>query len=125
MDPVLITHFRQFKPQLWSETYHGVVSGPGQAFIEHADSHGLCEGITLGQHSNARALGSLFSFAGKHMGEHLRHRAVLAHLAPNLHVALAAGDTNWSVTYAIEQQVWGRTSRYRLSAMNLRCWNSV
>ena len=88
VDPVLLTHFRQFKSQLWSETFRRAASVPEQDFIEHASSYNLSEGITLGQHSNARALGSLFSFAGEDMGEHPRHRTVLAHLAPHLHVAL-------------------------------------
>lgn len=88
VDPVLLAHFRQFKNQLWSQTYQGAASDAEQDFIEHAGSYGLFEGITLGQHSNARALGSLFSFAGEDMGEHSRHLAVLDHLAPHLHVAL-------------------------------------
>ena len=88
VDPVLLAHFRQFKPQLWSETYRGDVSDPELAFIEHAGSYGLSEGVTLGQPSKAGALGSLFSFAGEDMGEHPRHMAVLAHLTPHLHVAL-------------------------------------
>jgi DNA-binding CsgD family transcriptional regulator len=88
VDPVLLAHFRRFKPQLWSETYRGGVSGPELAFIEHAGSYGLSEGVTLGQPSKAGALGSLFSFAGEDMGEHPRHMAVLAHLTPHLHVAL-------------------------------------
>jgi len=88
VDPVLLTHFRQFKPQLWSETYRETVSPLQRAFIEHAYSHGLHEGVTLGQHSKAGTIGSLFSFAGEDMGKHPRHRAVLAHLTPYLHVAL-------------------------------------
>ncbi len=88
LDPVLLAHFRRFKPQLWSETYLGVRHNPELAFIEHAGSYGLSEGVTLGQPSKASALGSLFSFAGKDMGEHPRHMAVLAHLTPHLHVAL-------------------------------------
>ena len=84
VDPVLLTHFRQFKPQLWSETYHRATSAAERNFIEHASSHGLADGITVGQHSRSGTLGSLFSFAGKAMGEHARHRTVLAHLAPHL-----------------------------------------
>lgn len=87
-DPVLLTHFREFKPQLWSETYRGVVSATELSFIEHAGSYGLSEGATLGQHNHAETLGSLFSFAGQDMGEYPRHLAVLAHLTPHLHVAL-------------------------------------
>jgi len=88
VDPVLRTHFRQFKPQLWSQTYRGELSEQELDFIEHAGSYGLSEGVTLGQRNNAETLGSLFSFAGVDMGEHPRHMAVLAHLAPHLHVAL-------------------------------------
>lgn len=88
VDPVLLTHFRQFKPQLWTKTYRGAVSGPELDFIEHAGSYGLSEGATLGQRNGAETLGSLFSFAGEDMGEHPRHMAVLAHLTPHLHVAL-------------------------------------
>lgn len=88
VDPVLLTHFRQFQPQLWSETYREAALPSQRAFIEHAGSHGLSEGVTLGQHSKAGTMGSLFSFAGEDMGEHPRHRAVLAHLAPHLHLAL-------------------------------------
>jgi len=88
VDPVLLTHFTQFKPQLWSKTYRGVVADPGLSFIEHAASYGLSEGATLGQRSGTETLGSLFSFAGEDMGEHPRHMAVLAHLIPHLHVAL-------------------------------------
>ncbi len=88
VDPVLRSHFRQFKHQLWSQTYQGAVSDAEQGFVKHAGSYGLSEGITVGQRSNVRALGSLFSFAGKDMGEHPRHLAVLDHLAPHLHVAL-------------------------------------
>lgn len=89
VDPVLLTHFRQFKPQLWSKTYRRDVSDPELSFIEHAGSYGLSEGVTLGQPSKTGALlGSLFSFAGEDMGGHLRHMAVLAHLTPHLHVAL-------------------------------------
>lgn len=88
VDPVLLTHFRQFGSQLWSDTYRAADSAAQQTFIEHAGSHGLSEGVTLGQHSKAGTLGSLFSFSGQDMGEHPRHRAVLAHLAPHLHLAL-------------------------------------
>ena len=88
VDPVLITHFRRFKPQLWSKTYRGDLSDSELAFIEQAGSYGLTEGATLGQRNNAETLGSLFSFAGEDMGEHPRHMAVLAHLTPHLHVAL-------------------------------------
>ena len=88
VDPVLLTHFRQFKSQLWSETFRRASSTPELDFIEHAGSYQLSEGVTLGQHSNVRALGSLFSFAGKDMGKHPRHRALLAYLAPHLHIAL-------------------------------------
>lgn len=88
VDPVLLTHFRQFKSQLWSETFRQAASASEQGFIEHARSYCLSEGVTLGQHSNVRALGSLFSFAGEDMGQHPRHRAILTHLAPHLHVAL-------------------------------------
>lgn len=88
VDPVLLTHFKQFKTQLWSETFRTATSSTEQNFIEHASSYHLTEGITLGQHSNVRALGSLFSFAGADLGEHPRHRAVLDYLAPHLHIAL-------------------------------------
>lgn len=87
-DPVLLTHFRQFKPQLWSKTYRGVVSDTERCFIEHASSYGLSEGATLGQQNNEGTLGSLFSFAGEDMGEHPRHMAILAHLMPHLHIGL-------------------------------------
>ena len=88
VDPVLLTHFRQFQSQLWSETFRQASSVPELDFIEHAGSYHLSEGVTLGQHSNVRALGSLFSFAGADMGKHPRYQALLAYLAPHLHVAL-------------------------------------
>jgi DNA-binding CsgD family transcriptional regulator len=88
VDPVLLAHFRQFKPQLWSNTFRGDRSDPELDFIEHAGSYGLSQGATLGQRNKAETLGSLFSFAGADMGEHPRHLAVLAYLTPHLHVAL-------------------------------------
>ena len=88
VDPVLLTHFRQFKPQVWSKTYGKAKAGPEQDFKEHASSFGLSEGITVGQKNSTKNLGSLFSFAGRDMGEHPRHMAVLAHLLPHLHIAL-------------------------------------
>ena len=108
-DPVLLTHFRQFTPQLWSKTYRGVESAAGLSFVEHAGSYGLSEGVTVGQRNHAETLGSLFSFAGADMGEHPRHMAVLAHLTPHLHVALmrtafAPSDSN-SLLSAREREV--------------------
>ena len=88
VDPVLNTHFRQFKPQLWSKTYQGAESDAELNFIEHAGSYGLTEGATLGQRDHTETLGSLISFAGVDMGEHPRHMAVLAYLTPHLHIAL-------------------------------------
>mgnify|MGYP001568009289 CR=1 FL=1 len=87
-DPVLLTHFRFYKPQLWSKTFQQATSKDEQKFIEHAKSYSLSEGITLGRRSRRNSTGSLFSFAGQNMGEHPRHGTVLAYLAPHLHVAL-------------------------------------
>lgn len=88
VDPVLITHFRFFKPQLWSRTFQQATSEREQQLIEHAKSYGLSQGVTIGQRSKRNSAGSLFSFAGQDMGEHPRHEALLTQLAPHLHLAL-------------------------------------
>ncbi|MES1981730.1 MAG: LuxR family transcriptional regulator [Pseudomonadota bacterium] len=88
IDPVLISHFKKFTPQLWSETYQHATTQREQQFIEQATSFGLSNGITVGQRSKRNQTGSLFSFAGKDMGEHRRHRELLVQLTPHIHLAL-------------------------------------
>ena len=101
VDPVLRSHFGRFQPQVWSQTYRRAGSKGEKAFIAQAKEFDLSEGITVGAASERRAVGSLFSFAGRAIGEHVRHAAVLDYLAPHLHLALMR--TTFSPSRAIPQ----------------------
>lgn len=88
VDPVFRSHFRQFTMQIWSETYDQVTSSREMQFIEHANSFGLYQGVTVGVVSEQEGAASLFSFAGPSMAENSRHSAVLEYLIPHFHLAL-------------------------------------
>jgi DNA-binding CsgD family transcriptional regulator len=88
VDPVLMSHFTHFTPQLWSQTYQQATTQREQQFVEHATSFGLSNGITVGQRSKRNYTGSLFSFGGADMGEHPRHWDLLVQLTPHIHLAL-------------------------------------
>lgn len=88
VDPVLQTHFAQFKTQVWSKTYQGADSPQEKAFIKQAQEFGLIQGVTGGVACEHSRTASIFSFAGKSMGEHIRHFAVLECLMPHIHLGL-------------------------------------
>jgi len=88
VDPILQSHFKQYKTQVWSETYRRATTLHEKEFRGQAKEFGLSEGVTSGVPSRRHNLGSLFSFAGQSMGEHDRHAAMLENLVPHLHLAL-------------------------------------
>lgn len=88
IDPILRSHFGRFLTQIWSETYRQATSLPEQKFIRNAEAFRLSEGITLGVACHRSGAGSVFSFAGPSMPDHVRHTTLLEHLIPHLHVAL-------------------------------------
>lgn len=88
VDPVLRFHFGRYRSQLWSKTYRLAQSPPEMQFIAQAREFDLSEGVTVGVASERDGIGSLFSFAGRAIGRHARHAAVLDALAPHLHLAL-------------------------------------
>lgn len=88
IDPVLRQHAHGFRTQLWTETFSKVVSKAELAFIEEAQGFGLGQGITVGELNKRKSLGSMFSFAGKNLGEHSRHKHILEYVLGHLHIAL-------------------------------------
>lgn len=91
-DPILKAHLKTFgsrpKLQLWSDTIHDVASPDEKNFIGEATSFGLGQGMTGGLVDREQNIGSIFSFAGKRMGEHTPHHAVaIEYLLPHLHMA--------------------------------------
>jgi len=88
IDPLVIAHFQQFTPQLWSEVFRAATQPRQKKFIKHAMEFDLSQGITLGSPVPHSRTASIFSFAGKDMAEHVRHTALLKLLLPHLHSAL-------------------------------------
>jgi DNA-binding CsgD family transcriptional regulator len=88
VDPILQSHFKEFKTQVWSETYRQATTSHEKEFRGEAGAFGLSEGITTGISSPRHNAGSLFSFSGESMGEHSRHAIILENLTPHLHLAL-------------------------------------
>ncbi len=88
VDPILHSCFRQFTPQVWTETFEKATSKGQKAFISHAREHGLSQGVTLGIRCFQYSAGSLFSFTGFLMEGSIRHIRVLEYLVPHLHTAL-------------------------------------
>lgn len=88
VDPILQSHFKQYKTQVWSETYRQATTPLQKEFRGEAKSFGLAQGVTTGVSSPRHNAGSLFSFAGESMGEHGDHAVMLENLVPHLHLAL-------------------------------------
>jgi DNA-binding CsgD family transcriptional regulator len=88
VDPILQSHFKQFKTQVWSETYRQATTPHEKEFRGQAKEFGLSQGVSTGVSSPRHNAGSLFSFAGESMGEHSRHAVMLENLVPHLHLAL-------------------------------------
>ncbi|MBI1821825.1 MAG: autoinducer binding domain-containing protein [Nitrospirae bacterium] len=137
VDPIIRIHFTRFKIQTWSETFRNVTSGSEKGFVEHARMFNLSEGITHGINCQRRSTGSLISFAGPHMTDHIRHKKMIEYIVPHLHLALMRtaltkqdkkfplssrelevikwvkeGKTNWEVSYILN--ISERTVKFHL-----------
>ena len=88
IDPILRLHSQKFETQVWSETFANIKGSKELAFVEDAQAYGIGQGITMGQLNVRKSLGSLLSFSGRNMGEHLRHKSLLEYILPHLHLAL-------------------------------------
>lgn len=87
IDPIARTHFSNFRPQIWSETYQKHPDINPQ-FLSMAQDFGLSEGLTYGVMQPGDSIGSLFSFAGPSQKPSRRHIAFLELIVPHLHQAL-------------------------------------
>ena len=85
VDPVLVSHAKNFQTQVWTSTYKKACSKKEEAFIEHARSFGLAGGVTAGAFDSQRGLCSFFSFAGTAKAENPRYAGALEYLAHHLH----------------------------------------
>jgi DNA-binding CsgD family transcriptional regulator len=85
VDPVLVSHAKNFRTQVWSNTYLKASSKKEETFIEHARSFGLMGGVTAGAFDSQRGLCSFFSFAGTAKAENPHYAGALEYLAHHLH----------------------------------------
>ncbi len=85
VDPILVSHAKDFQTQVWTSTYKKAGSKKEEAFIEHAQSFGLAGGVTAGAFDSQRGLCSFFSFAGTAKAENPHYAGVLEYLAHHLH----------------------------------------
>ncbi len=83
-DPVLATHYRAFRPQVWSHTYRRA-GEEALRFCHRARDFGLDDGLTLGVAGARRGWGSVLSFPGREIARAPRHMVLLEHAAPALH----------------------------------------
>lgn len=88
IDPILIRHFRDFKPQIWSETYRRTPPVNKQ-FIEIAKDFGLRNGVSHGIRDDLTSQASLFSFSGVSPKSHQSDVIQLKMVIPLLHIALS------------------------------------
>ncbi|UCE62605.1 MAG: autoinducer binding domain-containing protein [Nitrospirota bacterium] len=88
VDPVLVSHAKNFQTQVWSSTYKTAGSKKEEEFIEHARSFGLAGGVTAGAFDSQRGLCSFFSFAGTNKAENPHYAGALEYLAHHLHYPL-------------------------------------
>lgn len=88
IDPIVIRHFSDFKPQRWSETYRRT-SPANKKFIEIAKDFGLKNGVSHGIRDDLTSQASLFSFSGTSPKRHQSDVNQLEMIIPLLHIALS------------------------------------
>lgn len=84
VDPIIQTHFAEFKPQIFSETYKKVKS-INKNFLCRSNDFGLSDGVAFGINDFKNNLVSLFSFSGIDESPSPRHLHFLEYLVPHLH----------------------------------------
>jgi DNA-binding CsgD family transcriptional regulator len=88
VDPIMAYHFKQFKPQVWSETYRKT-KNINSTFIMTAMDFGLADGVCHGILDDLNTKGSIFSFSI----DSTTNRSIIIQqlelVIPLLHIALS------------------------------------
>lgn len=84
VDPIIHTHFTEFKPQIFTETYKRT-SDIHKDFFYISHDFGLSDGVAFGLYDNKYNTVSLFSFASLEEKPSQRHLHYLEILVPHLH----------------------------------------
>lgn len=87
VDPIVQRHFSNFMIQKWSDASSIVQSNAAYGFWEEARRFNLDRGLTVGLPDTKNMRASLFSFAGRHLEQEVRHLQVMNYILPHLHEA--------------------------------------
>ena len=87
VDPIMIRHFSEFIPQIWSDTYRRS-SSINQEFISLTREFGLFDGVAYGLNDMKAGIISLFSFGELGEKPSNRHLGLLEIIVPHLHELL-------------------------------------
>ncbi len=87
IDPIFKYHFKEFKPQIWSEAL-GQLTESNQSLINQPLDFNFINGITFGMAIPRTSNGSLFSFSMPYQKIHHSVFDVLKILTPYLHQAM-------------------------------------
>lgn len=84
IDPIIQTHFAEFKPQIFTETY-SKTRNINKDFVYISSDFGLSDGVAFGLNDYKNNIVSLFSFSGLQEKPSPRHLHFLEILVPHLH----------------------------------------
>jgi DNA-binding CsgD family transcriptional regulator len=87
VDPIVINHFKHFKPQMWTKTRKKTPYIDWE-FITLVKDFGLEDGVSHGVYDWQNSKGSLFSFSGVPVKEQCYAEKVLQIIIPIFHIAL-------------------------------------
>ncbi|MEW6087759.1 MAG: autoinducer binding domain-containing protein [bacterium] len=86
IDPIVIENITKYDLQYWNETYRK--SNPPKEFLYLSQDFGLKEGYSYGLCDFIKTKGSLFSFSGRSVHQHIRTQTILKYIIPHFHQAL-------------------------------------
>lgn len=87
VDPIAKSLFSACIPMFWSQVRRSNDSRLEKAFYGDAAAFGLRDGFSYGARLNRASKGSFFTCSGGDLARQSRHRALLNHIAPHLHMA--------------------------------------